>query len=97
MYWASKVMEIGGTKIKIKNDSKFSFLGIKNIIMPHSNKRLLEVDTIEADEIYLENTHAKIVRGKKITLGPECRINLVEYQESFKDHDKSIVEEIEKI
>lgn len=97
MYWPCKVKEIGGTKIKINNDNKFSFLGIKNIIMPHSTKRILEVDTIEADEIYLESTHAKVVRGKKIILGPECRIDLIEYEDSFQDHEKSIVESIEKL
>jgi len=65
--------------------------------MPHSNKKLLEVDTIEADEIYLESTHAKVVRGKNITLGSECRIGLIKYEDSFKDHDESMVESTQKI
>lgn len=97
MHWPCKVSEIGGTTINIKNNTKFSFLGIKNMIKPHSNKRLLEVDTIEADEIHLENTNANIVRGKKITLGPDCKINKIEYQDSFTEHEKSNVESSEKI
>ncbi|MTK63703.1 MAG: polymer-forming cytoskeletal protein [Methanobacterium sp.] len=97
MHWPCKVSEIGGTNIKIKNETKFSFLGLKNMITPHSNKGFLEVDTIEGDEIYLENTHAKVVRGKNITLGPDCQIDKVEYQDSYMDHEKSRVESAEKI
>jgi len=97
MHWPCKVSEIGGTNIKIKNNGKFSFIGLKNMINPHSNKSLLEVGTIEADDIYLENTHAKIVRGKKITLGPDCQIDKLEYQDSFVDHEKSTVESAEKL
>jgi cytoskeletal protein CcmA (bactofilin family) len=97
MYWPCKVSEIGGTNITIKKDAKFSFLRLKNRITPHSNKGFLEVDTIEGDEIYLENTHAKVVRGKNITLGPNCQIDKVEYQGSYMDHEKSRVESAEKI
>jgi len=97
MYWPCKVLEIGGTSIKVKNENKFSFLGIKNIIIPKAQNRLLTVDTIEGDDIYLENTNAKIVRGKNIEIGPDCNIDLVEYQENFKDHEKSHVERVENI
>lgn len=97
MQWSCKVSEIGGTSIKIKKDNKFSLLGLKNMVNPHSNRSLLKVDTIEADDIYLESTHAKIVRGNKITLGPDCKIDKIEYQESFMDHEKSRVAEAEKI
>jgi cytoskeletal protein CcmA (bactofilin family) len=97
MYWPSKVLEIGGTNIIVKNENKFSFLGIKNIIMPQAQNRLLTVDTIEGDDIYLENTNAKIVRGKNIEIGPDCHIDLIEYQENFKDHEKSHVEKVENI
>ena len=97
MYWPCKVSEIGGTNITIKKDAKFSFLGLKNMITPHSNKGFLEVDTVEGDEIYLENTHAKVVRGKNITLGPNCQIDRLEYQNSYKDHESSRVESTAKI
>jgi len=97
MYWPCNVREIGGTEIKVKKDEKFSFLGIKNIIMPNSSNKLLKTDTIEADEIYLENTHAKTVRGNNIIIGPECKIELVEYKESFKKDDKSEVNKFKKI
>ncbi len=42
----------------------------------------LEADTIEGDEIFLENTRARVVRGKKIQIGEGCEIETVEYSES---------------
>ncbi len=43
----------------------------------------LEADAIEADEIFLENTKARVVRGKKIQIGEGCEIETVEYSESL--------------
>lgn len=43
----------------------------------------LEADTIEGDEIFLENTKARVVRGKKIQLGEGCEIETVEYSDSL--------------
>ncbi|MEF2968122.1 hypothetical protein V3851_20025 [Paenibacillus sp. M1] len=39
----------------------------------------LEASVIEGDVIRLENTQADIVRGGDVTIGPGCRIRLVEY------------------
>ncbi len=44
---------------------------------------LLEADTIEGDEIFLESTRARVVRGKKIQIGEGCEIETVEYSESL--------------
>ena len=44
----------------------------------------LVTDLIEGDDIYLENTHAKVARGNNITLGPGCEIGIVEYKNDFK-------------
>lgn len=43
----------------------------------------LEADTIEGDEIFLENTRARVVRGKKVQIGEGCEIESVEYSESL--------------
>jgi cytoskeletal protein CcmA (bactofilin family) len=43
----------------------------------------LEADSIEGDEIFLENTKARMVRGKKITIGAGCEIETVEYSDSL--------------
>lgn len=97
MHWPCKVGEIGGTEIKINNEDKLNFLGIKNLIKSHSDSGLLTVNTIEADEVYLESTHAKVVRGNNIIIGPACKIDLVEYKESFKSNENSSVKKHEKI
>ena len=40
--------------------------------MPSGFNTGLTTDVIEDDEIYLEYTKSKIVRGKDIELGPGC-------------------------
>jgi cytoskeletal protein CcmA (bactofilin family) len=97
MHWPCKVREIGGADISVKKDAKLSFLGLKNMIMPNDTHKTLEVDIIEGDNIYLENTIAKVVRGKNITLGSGCKIELVEYTENFKHDDKAEISTQNKI
>lgn len=57
----------------------------------------LEAETIEGDEIYLESTRAKMVRGKKVVIGPDCEIETVEYAEMLQVDESSQVEKREKI
>jgi cytoskeletal protein CcmA (bactofilin family) len=90
LYWPSKVHEIGGSEIKIKKDGKLSFLGLKNMVMPDKNNELT-ADIIEGDDIYLENTLAKVVRGNNVTIGSGCKIEIVEYKENFKQDEKAEV------
>ncbi|MNR67595.1 hypothetical protein D3C85_1916860 [compost metagenome] len=44
---------------------------------PHA---AVTVAVIEGDDIYLENTRAKVVRGNQVVIGPGCEIDLVEYK-----------------
>ena len=96
LYGPSKVREIGGEKIKVKKKGKYDFLGLKSLIMPAGNKGLT-VETIEGDDIYLENTQAKVVRGNNIEIGPGCEIELVEYKNDFKQDENSKIEANKKI
>ncbi|WP_181873160.1 hypothetical protein [Fontibacillus phaseoli] len=55
----------------------------------------LEVQVIEGDVISLENTMADTVRGGKVSIGPGCRIRLVEYSKSFhQDRRAEVVENV---
>ncbi|MGD6830967.1 hypothetical protein ACQCT5_02300 [Sutcliffiella halmapala] len=72
----SRIKEIGGETIRIKG-KWLNFFGGQNRLM---------VESIEGDNIYLEHTTAKIVRGNHITLGPGCDIEVVEYQSSYKSN-----------
>lgn len=97
LYWPCKVDEIGCAEITVKKNAKLSFLGLKNMIMPSETNKILDAKIIEGDYIYLENTHAKVVRGNKITIGTGCKIDLVEYKESYENKEKSIVDKYKKI
>lgn len=57
----------------------------------------LEANTIEADEIFLENTKARVVRGKKIQIGEGCEIESVEYSESLEVAPGASVKEQKKV
>ena len=46
-------------------------------------EKRLTAETIEGDVVWLENTTAKVVRGKNVTVGPGCVVDLVEYAESY--------------
>lgn len=76
LYGYCQANEIGGDSIEVKQagvpflKKLFSRIGLK-------------AGTIEGDEIYLEHTSAKMVRGNKVTIGPGCVIEQVEYQHHF--------------
>lgn len=85
LYGASKAHEIGGENITVKRKGKSGFLGLKGMMQGKE----LTVGTIEGDDIYLENTQAKVVRGNSIEIGPGCEIELVEYKDDFKQDKKA--------
>jgi len=58
---------------------------------------LLEVGTIEGDEIELENTTADIVRGKNVIIGKNCNVKTVEYSQNLSVDPSSDVKERVKI
>jgi len=88
LYGTSRAREIGGEKITVKRKGKYDLLGLKSRIM---SSKELTVDTIEGDDIYLENTQAKVVRGNNIEIGPGCEIELVEYKNIFKKDENAEV------
>ncbi len=57
----------------------------------------LETTQIEGDEIYVEDTVADVVRGKRVEIGPGCRIKMVEYHESLKAHPDAKIDKQVKV
>jgi hypothetical protein len=57
----------------------------------------LESDVIEGNHIYLEDTIAKIVRGDKVEIGQNCKIDRVEYTGEYIVANNSTVEEAVKM
>ena len=94
-----EVEEIGATKVKVlKEYSTMNVIGRVICKLFSKNYGYLTIRTIEADEIYLENTIADVVRGGKITIGEGCKIKRIEYSESLeKLNSDSVIEEEMKL
>lgn len=82
LYGNCRVSEIGGKDIEVRiNPKNFSIL--KMLFAVGNRRRRLKADVIEGDNLYLEATDAKVVRGKNITIGEGCEIERVEYSDSL--------------
>lgn len=96
IYGRCRVREIGGEKVKVVIGGDAGFLN-KIVKYIFNKKEMLETSIIEADDIYLERTKCKIVRGKNVVIGPECEIGTVEYKDTIKVSTDSSVEKQVKI
>jgi len=86
--------EIGGERILVERGTSFGGALIEGLVKMLTGGGVAELRTaqIEGDEIHLENTIADIVRGKRVVIGPNCRIGRVEYEESLKVHEDAKVD-----
>ncbi len=83
LYGDCRVREIGGSTIRVIHTRQL-FSGLSKLIHslvnhPHGG---LVVDSVEGDEVTLECTRAGVVRGKRVTIGPECEIEQLEYTDT---------------
>ncbi|WP_456277357.1 polymer-forming cytoskeletal protein [Bacillus sp. AK128] len=92
----SLAKEIGGEKIVVK---QYGSSGIIKQIINFFKQRtdILESDLIEGDDVNLEVTKAKLVRGKNVVIGEKCEIARVEYTDSITIHPQAKVGESLKI
>ncbi len=85
LYGPSNVKEIGGGKISVRKGGSRSVGILTTLFLPIVyGKAHLIVDTIEGDEVSIEHTTAKAVRGGTVVIGDGCEIDLVEYRTDFK-------------
>ncbi|MFO7992067.1 MAG: SHOCT domain-containing protein [Thermoplasmata archaeon] len=56
----------------------------------------LKVDEVKGDDIYLENTRAKLVEGDNVKIGPGCKIEKVRAK-SLKVHESSSIDKKETL
>lgn len=85
---ASKIGTIGGHEIKVKKGSFYGshqvFIMIKDLFSNETiNYDGLICEEIEGDEIDIEHTKSKMVRGNNVVIGNNCEIGKVEYSESI--------------
>jgi len=94
VYGKCNVREIGGERITIRKAQGFESI---TQIFTFWTEKVLETDTIEGDIISLEGTVAKMVRGGDVTIGPDCRIDVVEYAGTYSVAPGSTVGDARKI
>lgn len=95
----SKVTEIGGCRISVRRRRGFLWIlwawdALLETLRIHRRSGRVEADTIEGDDIFLEDTTAKVVRGRKVSIGAGCRIGRVEHGESFWRHSDADIGEV---
>lgn len=91
--------EIGGERITITKYGKGRavngvFKAIKDMFNIHE---YLITEAIEGDDIYLESTVSRVVRGNNVKIGPDCDIDIVEYKNEILIDKGSRVREQRKI
>ncbi len=93
---ACRAREIGGERIEIKRSTRTIGGLLTNtlgFLFRHDKVKELHTETIEGDDIYIEATMAKVVRGARIRIGPGCRVDRVEYSASLDVDPQSTVGE----
>jgi cytoskeletal protein CcmA (bactofilin family) len=90
--------EIGGDRINIRKGAAYEFKKFIKSLFPSFEMNFgLSTDSIEGDDIYIEYTIAKVVRGTNVNIGPGCEIGLVEYKNQYTLAGDSKVESAVKV
>jgi cytoskeletal protein CcmA (bactofilin family) len=79
LHGPARAREVGGGRIQIKRSRVVS---LKKLFVS-AGPVLMTADLIEGDNLDLEYTHAKVVRGNQVRIGPGCEIERVEYRRSL--------------
>ncbi|USB32812.1 cell shape determination protein CcmA [Paenibacillus sp. YPG26] len=89
-----RAREIGGEHITIRKHSR-----TRRVLEMFSGRLAsrFTADVIEGDDIELENTKARVVRGSRVRIGPGCEIEYVEYKETYEADPKSDVSKAKHI
>jgi cytoskeletal protein CcmA (bactofilin family) len=95
LFGRGKVREIGGETIRARKMAQNVWKKLWQRMFPKWNPELV-ADTIEGDEVDLENTVASIVRGNRVIIGLGCRIGRVEYRSELIKHPSAKVGEERK-
>lgn len=80
----SRVKEMGGKRVKVSSSIAFV-------------RSVLRAQIIEFDEVELECTQAELVRGRNVTIGENCSIDVVEYTDNLIQHPDAKIGEVRKI
>lgn len=81
LYGPCTAREIGGETITVRQPGS-GFSSFTQLFTFWAEKRLT-ADSIEGDDVSLELTNAKTVRGRNVLIGEGCRVDLVEYSGTY--------------
>jgi cytoskeletal protein CcmA (bactofilin family) len=98
LYGGGKAREIGGETIEVKRQSfRFNLAQFVKSLFSIPVEQILTAETIEGDDLDLEFTKAKVVRGNNVKIGPGCEIDLVEYKNGLEISPEAKVKEQKQI
>ncbi|MCL6518026.1 bactofilin [Alicyclobacillus sp.] len=86
LFGPSRAGGIGGGKVWVRPSR-----------MPFAADGELTVDEVEGDEVVLDRTIARVVRGGRVTIGRGCRVDVVEYREAYEADPRAEVGEARKV
>ncbi|TGB00439.1 polymer-forming cytoskeletal protein [Sporolactobacillus shoreae] len=84
----SRIREIGCSTLEVR---RRPFAGFLSFLIRGIRKTGLTVDSIEGDEIYLEDTVARVVRGNSLVIGEGCDIEKAAYKNDYRQADNAKV------
>ncbi len=91
----SEIGSVGCGKIRVENRNGET--GLIQKLFGRKKSMLKVNESIEGDEIFLENTEAKTVIGRNVVIGEGCKIENLQYSESAEISEKAVVKNQEKI
>lgn len=89
-----KLNEVGAATISVKEQS-WNINKLISLFVPKLTR--LSANVMEGDDIYLESSDVKVIRGRNIKLGRECHIDTIEYSGTFEKDEASTVTNLVKV
>lgn len=86
---------IGGSEIHICSNPLSG--GLSRFFSRRNAGTMSVAESIEGDNVYLENVSAPSVTGRSVTVGPGCRISLVQYSETAEISPDALVDDCRKV
>ena len=94
---ACQAGEIGGESVRIYRSATAVNTFLSRLLNGARRAGRLSVETIEASQIDLEATRAKVVRGRDVRIGADCEIDRVEYSGTCEIADAAVVRESARV
>ncbi|WP_026963028.1 polymer-forming cytoskeletal protein [Alicyclobacillus herbarius] len=94
MYGPSQVEELGGDRVVVRGEPTAGWL---RWLLWRFQRHRLDAGVIEGDDVRLEQTTARVVRGHRVHIGKGCVIGLVEYTGTLSKSPNARIDEERKV